>query len=176
MSVKSAETKPFWMDDEEWNRKYPQMPQTNLAESVSSGIPEFEQVEKGNIVGEYTIKDELLIYHLYKKDRKKIFDDANSELDRIRDEITDAQERSTLSADVAAKANNALHECPWWPDFDRMIHDVLSEVFKYQPHKATFYSEVDSWSVILPAPSGIVKPSKQQLERPFSMLALRVEG
>lgn len=178
MSTTKAETKPFWVDDAEWNRKYPKMNQANIADNVVSGIPDMERVEKGDIVGEYTFKDGLLVYHFYKKDRKKIYDDAFAEMDRIRDEgATLSKEESMKSQNAAAhKANIALAEKPWWPNFEKMLAEAFSEVFKYQEHKATFYSEVDSWSVILPVPSGLVRPNKQQLERPFSMLALRVQG
>jgi hypothetical protein len=66
-----AETRPFWMDDEDWDRKYPPMPQTDIAERIVAGVPNLEEVEKGDIVGAYTIKDGLLIYHFYKKTAKR---------------------------------------------------------------------------------------------------------
>ena len=176
MTTTKAETKPFWMDDVEWERRYPQMPQSNIADNVVAGVPKLELVEKGDIVGAYTIKDGLLIYHFYKKDRKEIFDAAHAKMDRIQDEVVDPAERSKMRTEAAVEANAALAEHPWWPEFDVKLTEVLSEVFKYQPHKATFYQEVDSWSVMLPVPSGLAKPSKQHLESPFSMLALRVGG
>lgn len=169
-----AETKPFWMDDEEWERKYPQMPQVNIAASVSEGVPDLTEVEKGDVAGAYTFKDGLLIYHFYKKDRKEIYDTAQAEMDRLRDETEDRADRDRLQDTVAQDANAALREYPWWPNFEDELHSVFSEVFKYQEHKVTFYKEVDSWSVMLPEPSGVVKPDKAYLEKPFAMLALRV--
>ena len=169
-----AETKPFWMDDAEWERKYPQMPQSNIVGSVASGVPELTEVEKGGVVGAYTFKDGLLIYHFYKKDRKEIYDIAQAEMDRVRDETEDAEKRNRLQGILAHDANEALSAIPWWPNFEDELHSVFSEVFKYQDHKATFYKEVDSWSVMLPEPSGAVRPNKAYLEKPFAMLALRV--
>lgn len=172
METKKTETKPFWMDDAEWERKYPQMPQANIAETVVSGIPDLEKVEKGEIIGEYTLKDGLLVYHFYKKDRKEIYDDAFKALDAA--DRLPQEERTKTQSEISHRANVNLAEHPWWPDFEKLLSDVFSEVFKYQEHKATFYNEVDSWSVILPAPGGLTKPSKQQLEKPFSVLAFRV--
>ncbi len=169
-----AETRPFWMDDEDWDRKYPPMPQVNVAEKVAAGVPKLEEVEKGDIIGAYTIKDGLLIYHFYKKDRKEIYDAAHAEMDKIGDEVTDSQERTLLQDAAAAKANASLEEHPWWPIFGSALDAVFSETFKYQEYKATFYREVDSWSVMLPEPFGVVSANKQQLEKPFAMLALRV--
>lgn len=174
MASSKAEKKPFWMDDEEWERKYPQMPQANIAASVAAGVPDLVEVEKGDVLGAYTFKDGLLIYHLYKKDRKEIYDTAQAEMDRIRDEAADRAEGDRLQGILAHDANEALKATPWWPNFEDELHSVFSEVFKYQEHKATFYKEVDSWSVMLPEPSGVVKPDKQYLEKPFAMLALRV--
>lgn len=173
-TMKKAETKPFWMDDEEWERKYPQMPQTNIADQVVAGIPNLNEVEKGDIIGAYTLKDGLLIYHFYKKDRKEIYDIAQAEMDRLRDEIEDKEKSDRLQGIVAHDANEALKAIPWWPNFEEDLHSVFSEVFKYQEHKVTFYKEVDSWSVMLQEPSGPVKPNKQILEKPFTLMALRV--
>lgn len=169
-----AETKPFWMDDEEWARRYPQMPQTNIAEKVTAGVPDLHEVQKGDVVGAYTFKDGLLIYHFYKKDRKAIYDAAHEEMDRLRAEIADPKELSKLQSEVATKANADLEEHPWWPNFEDELNAVFTEIFKYQEHKTTFYLEVDSWSVMLQEPSGVVTPSVQHLEKPFAMLALRV--
>lgn len=171
-----AETRPFWVDDKEWERKYPQMPQANIAEKVTAGIPELKEVEKGDVVGAYTIKDGLLIYHFYKKDRKEVYDTAQAEMDKIGEEVTDLKERAGLQDAVAHKANTSLEEHPWWPGFESLLGAVFSEVFKYQEHKATFYREVDSWSVMLPEPQGVLAPSKQHLEKPFTVLALHVEA
>jgi len=174
MTSSKAETKPFWMDDTEWERRYPQMPQANIAENVVAGVPDLKEVEKGNIVGAYTFKDGLLVYHFYKKDRKKIFDEAFRALDAVED--LPQKEKTKAQNEISHRANVELSEKPWWPDFEKYLSEVFSEVFKYQEYKATFYSEVDSWSVILPAPSGLVTPNQQQLEKPFAMLAFRVGG
>lgn len=172
--TKKAEARPFWMDDAEWEKRYPQMPQDNIAETVMSGIPDLTEVEKGEIVGAYTHKDDLLVYHFYKKDRKNIYDAAHREMDRIGKESGLGAENTKLQDEVARKANTDLEACPWWPDFEKTLSQVFAETFKYQEYKITFYPEVDSWSVILPTPGGLTKPSKQQLEKPFSMLAFRV--
>jgi hypothetical protein len=169
-----AETKPFWMDEEEWEKKFPQMPQANIADNVTSGVPDLKDVEKGDVVGAYTIKDGLLIYHFYKKDRKAIYDAAHAEMDRLREEVEDQAEKAKLQGEVAKQANTDLEACPWWEGFEDELKAVFADVFKYQEYKISFYREVDSWSVILPEPSGVVKPSTQHLEKPFAMLALRV--
>ena len=151
------------------------MPQANIASNIVAGVPELEEVEKGDIVGAYTYKDGLLIYHFYKKDRKVIYDAAQDSLEKI-PQMGDPKELKERHDEIALNANAALEKCPWWSDFEEKLAEVFSEVFKYQEFKAAYYQEVDSWSVILPAPSGLVKPNRQQLERPFVLLALRVGG
>lgn len=175
-TMKKAETKPFWMDDEEWERRYPQMPQVNIADSVVSSVPELTEVEKGNIVGAYTFKDGLLLYHFYKKDRKEIYDAAQNAMDRVCATTEDCAEQSRLNDEIAREANKSLEKHPWWENFKDELHSVFSETFKYQEHKVSFYKEVDSWSVMLPEPVGVTRPSKQHLEKPFATLALRFGG
>ena len=42
----------------------------NLAGAVVDGVPRPTKVNKGAIQGEYVIKDDLLIFHFHKSDRK----------------------------------------------------------------------------------------------------------
>jgi len=167
-----AETKPFWMTNDEWEQRYPEMPQVNIAESILSGVPDLREVEKGNVVGAYTFKDGLLIYHFYKRDRKEIYDDAQERMDAASE---DPQKRSEEQGVIAKEANEAMKQVPWWDGFENTLSEVFSEAFKYQEFKVSFYPEVDSWSVMLPKPQGVTQPTVKHLEMPFSLLALRVE-
>jgi hypothetical protein len=170
-----TEQKPFWMDEEEWEKRYPKMPQENIAEQVVNAVPELHPVEKGEVVGAYTTKDGLLIYHFYKRDRKKIYDEAHAEMDRIRDEEPPA-EVSRLQQAVATGANVDLDAHPWWPEMSQVLDEVFTEHFKHRPKKITFYPEPDAWSVIMPEPDGPVSMGTSQLEAPFAAVALKVGG
>ena len=171
-----AETKPFWMDEEEWEQKYPKMPQENIAEQVVNAVPELHPVEKGEVVGAYTFKDGLLIYHFYKRDRKKVYDDAHEEMDRIRDEVKDETEKNRQQALVAKTANDYFANNPWWPNMAEVLDEVFTDHFKHRPKKITFYPEPDAWSVMMPEPDGPVSMTTAQLEAPFSAVALKVGG
>jgi hypothetical protein len=168
-----AETKPFWMDDAEWQKRYPQMPAQDIGDAVAAGVPDLHEVKKGDVIGAWTKKDDLLIYHFYKADRKKIFDEAHAEMDRFAEEHREPQ-RSEMQGRVAKAANEELEQHPWWDNFEQILREVFSEHFKYRPNKITFYREVDSWSVIMPDISTPVSWSEAQYEKPFSMVALRV--
>lgn len=168
--------KPFWMDEEEWKARYPEMPQENIADKVVGGIPELIPVEKGDVVGAYTFKDGLLIYHFYKRDRKEIYDQAHVDMDRIRDEVQDPKDRAQQQQEVAAAANAEFDKHPWWPDMSEILDMVFTDHFKYRPKKITFYPEPDAWSVMMPEPDGPVSMTTAHLEAPFAAVALQVGG
>lgn len=172
----AAETKPFWMDDEEWARRYPQMPGSDIGDAVAAGVPDLKEVKKGDVVGAWTKKDGVLVYHFYKADRKEIYDKAQEDMDSVRDNDSTPQEKSQQQSQIAEAANAELEKHPWWPDFEKTLSEVFSEHFKFRPHKITFYREVDSWSVMLPDISTPVSWPDAQFEKPFSMVALRVSG
>lgn len=157
---------PFFVSDEE-KKGLEDVPQENLAEPLKEAIPEFNHVDKGEVKGSYGYKDGILIYHVYKADRKGIYDVAHAALDEAK---TDAEQQ-----EISRSANAALAVHPWWPDTEKILTEIFSEHFKYSPNKVTYYPEVDSWSVIMPEPKGVAVPSSH-LEAVFAKIALRVEG
>lgn len=169
---KAVKKRPFWVSGTEV-AGLKTTPQDNIADRVVGGVPQLNVVEKGDIVGAWTRKDGLLIYHFYKRDRKEIYDQAQAEMDRIRDEERD-REVDRLQAAVANGANIDLANAPWWTGFEELLNDVFGEHFKYSPRKITYYPETDSYSVMMPEPSGPVSMPTGMIEAPFSMVALRV--
>jgi len=156
-----AETKPFWMSDEEWGRRGLPKLEGNVAEAVTNGVPDLTWVEHGHVVGAYTRKDGMLVFHFYKRDRKAIFDEAHRQM----------AEKGADQKGIADAANEALEKLPWWPQFKGHLDSVFKEQFRYQPFKTDYYSEVDSWSVIMPEPAGPLALKKERLEAPFVAVA-----
>jgi len=150
------------------------VPQANV--DVASAIPELTWVEKGPITGAYVLKDGILIYHIYKTDRKAIYDQANADMDQMRDRVVDQKERARLQSEIAVRANTAMAQVPWWPNIMVTLEQVFEEHFRHQPKKVSYYEEVDSCSVILPEPAMPAAKSKAHLEALFSKLALALQG
>lgn len=184
--TEKAEQKPFWVSKEEYQGLQTTPVDHDLSASVAEGVPDLTEVDGTKVVGKYGYKDGILIYHFYHRMRKEIIDAAEAELELIRDDCDvrlrntqDSQARQAIIADkddrqarVSGIANEGLSEIPWWPDFEESLTALFPEVFKYQKFKVTFYPEVDSWSVILPAGTTPMAPSKEQLELPFKHLNL----
>jgi len=173
MAETQVEKRPFWVSEEEKSGLVA-TPQGSL--DVGAAIPELTWVEKGPVVGAYVIKDGLLIYHIYKKDRKEIYDDAMADMDRIRNEVVDAKERARLQNEVAMRANKAMSNLPWWVGILDTLTAIFADHFRHHPQKVTYYPEVDSCSVIMPEPTMPGALTKAHLEAPFSQLALQVQG
>lgn len=167
-----AKKKPFWVSDEE-KAGLVTTPQCNV--DVASAVPELTWVEKGPVVGAYVVKDGLLIYHIYKKDRKEIYDRAHQRMDTVR-ELGHPAKMQEEQNRIAQEANTALAECPWWDDVLGKLSLVFSDHFRHHPQKVTYYPEVDSCSVIMPEPTMPGAMTKAHLEAPFSQLALLVQG
>lgn len=168
-----AKKKPFWVSDEE-KTGLGTTPQCNV--DVAAAVPDLTWVEKGPVVGAYVIKDSLLIYHVYKRDRKEIYDQAMADMDRMRNEVVDQKERARRQSEIATRANAAMGELPWWDDIVGKLEVLFSDHFRHHPHKVTYYPEVDSCSVIMPEPTMPGATAKTHLEAPFSQLALLVQG
>lgn len=150
----------------------------NKGVSVSdlvSLIPKFTDVEAGQIVGSFGIKDGLLIYHIYKADRKKIYDDVQARMDEVSGNGNPQLRERELSR-IAREGNEALAQIPWWDDFETTLYATFQEHFKYRPLKVSFYQEVDSWSVILPEPKPPVPPTEEHLAAPIKALGARINA
>lgn len=165
---------PFWVSPNE-KKAVSSIEYTDFANQVADAVPNINTVEKGSLVGEYGIKDQTLFFHFYKKDRKVIFDSAQSMMDDLAT-MLHGKELQAQQAKVARQANAELDKVPWWPNTESVLDDVFSECFRYLPHKINYYPEVDSWSVITPIPYGPGSLSLARLELPYSMAALRFGG
>jgi hypothetical protein len=173
MSEAVVKPKPFWVSDDE-KHGLQHVPQCNV--DVASAVPELTWVTKGVIEGAYVLKDGLLIYHIYKSDRKQVYDAANEGMDRIRDTEPDKAKRDALQNELSRVANSHMAEVPWWSGILDTLEEVCSEHFLHQSHKVTYYPEVDSCSVMLPEPTMPGAKTKAHLEAFFTKLALRVQG
>lgn len=165
---------PFWVSEPEKDA-LSSIEYTDLANQLVDAVPALTTVEKGSLIGEYGIKDQTLFFHFYKKDRKIIFDTAQSMMDELASMLR-GKELQAQQAKVAHQANSDLDKVPWWPNTEAVLDEVFDECFKYLPHKINYYTEVDSWSVITPIPYGPGAMSTSRLELPYSMAALRFGG
>ena len=166
MAEAKVEKRAFFVSDEEKKGLY-DAPQDNMADDLKSAVPDFFDVEKGDVVASFGLKDGLLIYHIFKKDRKAVYDQAHEALAVERDD--------SRASEISSNANTMLAASPWWPGFEDILNAVFAEHFKYNELKVTYYQEVDSWSVIMPEPKGMAVP-KSHLEAVVSKIALRVAG
>lgn len=173
MAEAKVEKLPFFISDAE-KKGLEAAPQDNLADNLKEAIPDFFDVEKGEVVGSFGLKDGLLIFHLFKKDRKKIYDEAHTAMEQYAKECREPQ-RTEMQQRVAQQANKDLAAHPWWPGFEEILRAVFAEHFKYTEQKITYYPEVDSWSVIMPEPKSVAMP-KSHLEAAVAKVALRVAG
>lgn len=171
--AETQEKKPFWMDDEEWQRRKLPALEGNMAGAVTGGVPQLNWVTKGGLVGAWVVKDGLLLYQLYKKDRKEIFDAAQKQMDAAR-ELKDLAQIQAAQQRIAEDANFAMEQRPWWPNFKSVVEDVFKEHFRFHPFKIDFYREVDSYSVVMAELDTPVKWSAAQYEAPISKIALQV--
>jgi len=161
-----TEKKPFWMDNDEWEKRHLPKLEGDVSAAVTGGVPDLKWVEKGAIIGAWVIKDGLLLYHFYKKDRKEIFDQAHKQMEGVKD--------AALQQEIATQANASLEKLPWWPNFKDVLESVFKEHFRFHPFKSDYYQEVDSWSVVMAEPSTPVRWTAAQYELPFSKVALQV--
>jgi hypothetical protein len=138
---------------------------------LMDAIPKFKDVVRGNLLVQWALlpnakKETVLTYHIYKVDRKKIFDLAEATLL----ETTNPTTRAT----IASEANAALEERPWWPEFGETLKSVLEDHFKYVAGKLGYYREVDSWSASIDATDQMWPDS--YIESFANKLALKVGG
>jgi hypothetical protein len=174
-SQRTVEKKPWWVSGEE-KKGVEETPQVDLANALQDAVPAFERVEKGDLIAEYGVKDDLLLFHFYKKDRREIYDRAHAAIDKVGQLYGRAPQADVEIAKISKEANADLEQCPWWPDFEAVAAEVFQDHFRYQPHKLTYYMEVDSWSLMLPQPT-IMAQTKPQFHETFvSKLALRLSG
>ena len=78
----TVEKKPFWVSDEEVSG-LKGTPQDDLSEQLKDAVPELTEVENPQVVGKYGFKDGVLVYHIHHPARKKIFDQANEQMDAV---------------------------------------------------------------------------------------------
>lgn len=171
----TVEKKPFWVSDDEVTG-LKGTPQDDLSEQLKDAVPELTEVENPQVVGRYGFKDGVLIYHIHHPARKQIFDKANADMDAVSETEKDPHVMRVRQGEIAKAANLELEGTKWWPDIERILDEVFTEVFKHAPHKVSFYQEVDAWSVILPENVFPMQPPKEMLERPFTKIAERVMG
>jgi hypothetical protein len=173
--------KPFWMTDEEWNkRNLPQLPD-DLSEHVQ--VPELTEVKHEHVLMEYGVKDGLLNYHFYHRGRKELIDAGHAAMDETRkrfeekckganenDKRVAAQARDLEQQQIARDVNAALEERPWWGGFGEFLGKIFPQVFKFRTgFKVSYFLEVDSWSVAMPEPKTPIPLPADVLEEPAAL-------
>jgi hypothetical protein len=167
-----AETKeqPFWASDSErkdLNEATSGGPEVSAA-VLQSAIPTLTRVLRKNVLCDYGIKDGYLIYHVYKADRKEVFDQAMNILVSVKDTKQQIQ--------VAEAGNAQLESIPWWPNTEEVLRKTFSEHFRTDQIKVDFFPEVDSWSILMMEPPLPGAKEKGFLESAISKLALQFPG
>lgn len=170
----TLEKKPWWVSPQEMEGLC-STPQENMADSVVAGVPQLHSLAEGPLEMQYAQKDGLLVYHIYKADRKKVYDRANERMSTVREK----GHPSTIEkeqARIAAEANEALAACPWWPEIAAYLRGAFESCFRGMEMKVDYYQEADSWSVIMPEPKLPLGLTKEKLESPFHALSKMIEG
>ena len=170
MAETQERKRPFWMDEGEWNKRGLPKLSGNIANVVASGVPDLNWVFCEGLVGAWTSKDGMLIYHFYKKDRKEIYDTIHAEMDEAVNQYGRDRAQEVLTR-CAEEGNKKLEKHPWWPNFKELLDKVFKDHFRFHPFKISFYPEVDSWSVIMTPPDTPVAWGHNQYEAPFSQVA-----
>jgi hypothetical protein len=166
-----AEIVPFFATEEEHKTVDTLPTETTPVKDLINAIPKFKDVVRGNLLVQWAVvpnyrREDLLVYHIYKIDRKKIFDIAEAAL------LTTTG--SDAKAVIANEANAALEESPWWPDFESTLKQALVDHFKEIAGECGYYREVDSWAVSIPAYSPMWPESF--IEGFADKLSAKVEG
>ena len=166
-----TEQRPFWAEEKPWQKaKLPVIEGSQTVGDIATAVPKFNHVDTPQLLGEYTTKDGLLLYHFYCRKRKEIFEAAETEMSRIKDAVRSPEQARIAQQEVAVKANAELAAYPWWPNFEDLLKRVFEAQFKYHPFKFNFYPETDSWSVAMPEPSAPAALTPERLEAPFHEL------
>lgn len=118
----------------------------NLATTVEGGIPQFNLIELDNIAGEYTLKDGALVFHIYKKDRKALYD-------KIMADVENTRRGSKEESEVFKNGNLDMQKIPWWDNTEQVLAEEAKNHFKYLDNRIGYAQEVDSWTVMFPEPT-----------------------
>lgn len=135
MAETTIEKKPWWVSEDE-RHGLENVPQHNLAENVVAGIPDLKKYEGGSVIAEYGIKDGLIVYHFYKKDRREVFLEAHRQMDAERD--------PSKNKEIARNANAALNTMPWWDDTEENSGKLSSRRSSSQHTRST---TIKRWTV-----------------------------
>jgi len=118
----------------------------NLASTVEGAIPRFDQIVLENITGEYTLKDGALVFHVYKNDRKVLFD-------QIMADVANTRPGSKEESAIFQKGNLEMQKIPWWDNTEQVLAEEAKNHYKYLDNRIGYAQEVDSWTVMFPEPT-----------------------
>ena len=138
-----AEIVPFFATETEHKAVDTLPTDTVPLDDVIKAVPKFNEVAKNNLLVQWRLADGTLTYHIYKTDRKNLFDKTEALLKTL---VTDESKNA-----LAEEANAEFEKIPWWPEFEKKLMEALTEYFKLASGKVGYYREVDSWSVSLEA-------------------------
>lgn len=138
-----AEIVPFFATELEHQTVDTLPTDTVLLTDLLNAVPKFNEVAKNNLLVQWRLEDGTLIYHIYKVDRKNLFDRTEAALKAL---TKDADKNA-----LAVAANIEFEKIPWWPEFGVKLTEALTEYFKGSAGRMNYYQEVDSWSVSLEA-------------------------
>jgi hypothetical protein len=129
----------------------------NLSTQVESGVPVFEVFACEKITGEFGVKDGALLFHIYKNDRKKVYDQFIEALEGTRP-------GSKEESEIFRKGNAAMVEIPWWDNTETVLAEEAKAQYKFLDNRIGYAQEVDSWTVMFPEPTAPGATSKMYLQ------------
>lgn len=174
-----VEKKPWWVSDQEKDglgtvpapfedpnkaKEYG----TDLGKEVQDAVPQMKMLTLSHLICEYGEKDGLVNYHFYTPIRYSIRMEAEGELEKIRHSSMSPQEKDAEQQKISDLANHALERNPWPGNFEEVAKGCFTKVFKYTEFKLNYFSEVDSFSLVMPEPKkGFV--TTEMLEAPVHL-------
>jgi hypothetical protein len=177
----TVEKKPWWVGDQAVDA-LKSKPHDDISEHVQ--VPELTEVLHDHVVVEFGVKDGVLNYHFYHRDRKTVIDNGHAAMEASRDvfeqALRDAKTeqdkrvavatRDATQQQISRDVHGALEDLPWWDGFGEYLEKMFPQVFKFQrDFKVNYFPEVDSWSVAMPEPKTPLPLPDEVLKEPAAL-------
>lgn len=139
----------------------------NLASVVEGGVPQFKEFEVGEILGTYSIKDGALVFHIYKTDRKNLYDQIIADVEKTK--------RGSKEESEAFRIGNLeMVKIPWWDNTEQVLAEEAKSHYRYLDNRIGYTQEVDSWTVMFPEPTAPAAASDEYIQSFLTRIAARL--
>jgi hypothetical protein len=112
---------------------------------IVSLVPQLTSITEGNMLVQYVVKDEALIFHIYNTDRKQLRDEAIEVASSHADDTRYLNQLNTILV-------NKLADIPWPKNMEGLIRLELFDFYRDQDIDVSYVPEMDSWSVLMRKP------------------------